>query len=71
MFLLAYNIIMSSKLQTFLGIMAFYVALSYVVFPLAFYYLVDKSYASAGNGFILGSLVSIALWMTYGKKMVV
>lgn len=61
---------MDSKLQQFLGIMVFYIVLSYVVFPLGFYYLVDKTFVSAGNGFILGSLVSIALWLTYGKKMV-
>ena len=61
---------MSSKLQTFIGIMAFYIALSYIVFPLAFYYLVEKSLSSAGNGFILGSLISIVLWHFYGRKMI-
>lgn len=61
---------MDSKLQTFLGIMAFYILLSYVIFPMIFYYLMGKSLASAGNGFIVGSLVSIGLWLTYGKKMV-
>jgi hypothetical protein len=61
---------MSSKLQTFIGIMVFYIALSYIVFPLAFYYLVEKSLSSAGNGFILGSLISIVLWHFYGRKMI-
>lgn len=61
---------MDSKLSAFLGVMAFYVVLSYVVFPVGFYYLVDKSFQSAGNGFVLGSLVSIALWFVYGKKLV-
>ena len=56
--------------QTFIGIMAFYIALSYIVFPLAFYYLVEKSLSSAGNGFILGSLISIVLWHFYGRKMI-
>jgi len=61
---------MSSKFQTFIGIMAFYIALSYLIFPLAFYYLVDKSLSSAGNGFIVGSIVSIVLWTAYGKQMI-
>ena len=61
---------MDSKLQTFLGIMAFYILLSYIIFPMIFYYLMGKSLASAGNGFIVGSLISIGLWLTYGRKMV-
>jgi hypothetical protein len=61
---------MDSKLQIFLGIMAFYILLSYVLFPLGFFYFVEKSLASAGNGFILGSLVSIALWLVFGRKLV-
>ena len=61
---------MDSKLQTFLGIMAFYILLSYIIFPMIFYYLMGKSLASAGNGFIVGSLMSISLWLTYGRKMV-
>ena len=61
---------MDSKLQTFLGIMVFYILLSYVIFPLGFYYLVEKSLKSAGNGFIVGSVLSVILWLTYGKKMV-
>ena len=61
---------MNSKLQTFLGIMAFYILLSYLIFPMLFYCLVGKSLASAGNGFIVGSLISIGLWLAYGRKMV-
>jgi hypothetical protein len=59
------------KLQTFLGIMVFYIVLSYVIFPLGFYYLVEKSLASAGNGFIVGSIISIGLWLSYGKKLII
>jgi hypothetical protein len=61
---------MNSNFQTFASIMAFYILLSYVVFPLGFYYVVEKSLLSAGNGFIVGSLISIALWLTYGKTMI-
>jgi hypothetical protein len=35
-----------------------------------FYYFVEKSLSSAGNGFVLGSLISIALWYSFGRKMV-
>jgi len=61
---------MDSKLQKFIGIMAFYIFLSYILFPLGFYYLVEKSLKSAGNGFVLGSIVSVALWFVFGKKMI-
>lgn len=61
---------MDSKLQTFLGIMAFYILLSYVIFPAGFYYLVEKTLSSAGNGFIIGSLVSIALWVSVGRNLI-
>ena len=61
---------MDSKLRLFLGIMLFYILLSYVLFPLGFYYLVNKSLSSAGNGFVVGSIVSLVLWLTVGRKMV-
>ena len=61
---------MDSKIQTYIGIMIFYILLSYIIFPLGFYYLVKKSLASAGNGFILGSIVSIILWLFFGSKMI-
>ena len=61
---------MKADLQTFLGIMAFYALLAYVIFPLIFYYLVDSSLQSAGNGFIVGSIVSIGLWLVVGRKLV-
>lgn len=61
---------MDSKLRLFLGIMLFYILLSYVLFPLGFYYLVNKSLSSAGNGFVVGSIVSLVLWLTVGSKMV-
>jgi len=61
---------MDTSFKTFLGILVFYAFLSYVLFPLAFYYGIEKSLSSAGRGFIVGSLLSIVLWVTYGKKMV-
>ena len=61
---------MDTKIKTFLGIMFFYVLLSYVIFPIGFYYLVEKSLLSAGNGFIVGSIISILLWISYGRKLI-
>jgi hypothetical protein len=61
---------MKATVQTYMGVMAFYIFLSYVLFPLGFYHFVNKTLLSAGNGFIVGSIVSIVLWMTYGKKLV-
>jgi len=62
---------MDKKLQLFIGIMIFYVLLSYVIFPIGFFYLVEKSLSSAGNGFVLGSIVSLGLWIAVGRKMVI
>ena len=61
---------MKSELSTFIGIMMFYILLSYVIGPVLFYYAFGKTLKSAGNGFIVGSLVSIALWHFAGSKMI-
>jgi hypothetical protein len=58
------------KLGTFAGVMIFYAILSYIVFPLFAYYVFDKSLVGAGNGFVVGSIVSIVLWLTVGKSLV-
>lgn len=55
--------------QMFLSVMVFYILLSYLIMPLAFYYLGDKTLMSAGNGFIVGSLVSVALWLTFRSSI--
>ena len=59
-----------SQLTIFIGIMVFYAVLSYILFPVVFYYLMGKSLASAGIGFVVGSLISIVLWFGFGSKMV-
>ena len=58
------------KTQTFIGIMAFYAFLSYILFPIIFYYLGKKKLVNAGYGFIAGSIVSIVLWLTVGNQMI-
>jgi hypothetical protein len=61
---------MSANFTTFLSIMFFYIILSYVITPLIFYYSFSKTLISAGNGFIVGSILSIMLWYFYASKMV-
>jgi hypothetical protein len=54
----------------YLATMVFYMLLSYVFAPLAFYYAFDKSLISAGNGFIAGSSLSIVLWLYFRSYIV-
>ena len=61
---------LSPSFTKFIGIMIFYIFLSYVIFPIIFYYSMGRTLASAGNGFVMGSVTSILLWYTYGAKMV-
>jgi hypothetical protein len=60
----------SFPLAKFAGIMAFYAILACVLMPLLFYYLLDKTVLSAGNGFIVGSVVSVLLWNFFGYHYV-
>ena len=60
---------MSDKLTTFIYIMFFYALLSCFFGPLVFYFLGGKSLETAGNGFVLFSIISILLWYTKGRKM--
>ena len=61
---------MDKSMTTFLQIMAFYMLLTYVLGPIVFYYAFGRTLASAGNGFIVGSILSVVLWHFFGKKMV-
>jgi len=56
--------------QKFAVVMAFYAMLACVIMPVLFYYLMAKTVSSAGNGFILGSVVSVLLWVFVGSKYV-
>jgi len=59
-----------ADMQVFMGIMAFYAIISYIIGPIVGYYAGGRTYNSAGNGFICGSLISIILWYSVGQKMV-
>lgn len=60
---------MSSSFLIFTRIMVFYIFLSYLIMPTIFYYSFGKKLMSAGNGFVVGSILSIILWYIYGSKM--
>ena len=61
---------MDSSFLVFIRIMLFYIVLSYLVTPTIFYFMFGKSLLSAGNGFVVGSILSIILWYTYGSTMI-
>ena len=50
--------------------MAFYAVLTYLLFPAIAYLAFGKTLEAAGNGFIVGSIVSIVLWRMVGMGMV-
>jgi len=52
------------------GVMAFYAVLTYILFPVIAYFLFGKTLEAAGNGFIVGSVVSVILWRMVGMGMV-
>lgn len=54
----------------FAQMMLFYILLTFFIMPLLFYFFISKSDASAGNGFVVGSIISLMLWFFYGSKMV-
>jgi len=58
------------KKQTYMNIMLFYIFITYILFPFGFYYGIGKTLSNAGNGFVVGSLISVALWLGFGKKMI-
>jgi hypothetical protein len=59
-----------TKLMTFSMIMLFYAILSCVIGPLIFYYLGSKSLKNAGTGFVVFSIISVALWYSKGQNMI-
>ena len=65
-----YTMKLTSNMSAFLGIMGFYIILSYLIGPIAFYYMFGKTLKAAGNGFVAGSVCSIALWYAVGSKRV-
>lgn len=61
---------MNGSWMRFMQIMLFYIILSYLIMPILFYYIFGRTLMSAGNGFVVGSILSIILWYGYGSKMI-
>lgn len=59
-----------ANLQLFLSIMFFYAILTFLIGPIIGYYIGGKTLNSAGNGFIAGSVISVILWLVFGRKLV-
>jgi len=53
----------------FVAIMAFYAFLTFILFPYLFYSR-KNTLENAGNGFVAGSILSLALWFMIGRTMV-
>ena len=60
----------SFDLTKYTGVMAFYAVLTYILFPVIAYFLFGKTLDAAGNGFIVGSIISVVLWKVYGFGLV-
>ena len=58
------------NLTKYTGVMAFYAVLTYLLLPAIAYFLFGKTLEAAGNGFIVGSIVSVILWRMAGTMMV-
>jgi hypothetical protein len=56
-------------LNSFIATMIFYIVLSYVLMPLVFFYFVEKTLMSAGNGFVTGSILSVLLWFSFRSSV--
>jgi hypothetical protein len=58
------------NITKYTGVMAFYAVITYILFPVIAYFIFGKTLEAAGNGFIVGSVVSVVLWKFYGFVMV-
>ena len=54
----------------FLQAMFLYFALSFIIGPIIAYYTISPTTTSLGNGWVLGSIISIILWYTIGQQLV-
>jgi hypothetical protein len=58
------------NITKYAGVMAFYAVITYLLFPVIAYFMFGKTLEAAGNGFIVGSVISVVLWKVYGYGMV-
>ena len=65
-----HNMNFNFDIKKYTGVMAFYAVLTYILFPAIAYFLFGKTLEAAGNGFIVGSVISVILWRMVGMGMV-
>ena len=58
------------NITKYTSVMAFYAVLTYLLFPAIAYFLFGETLEAVGNGFIVGSIVSVILWKVYGFGLV-
>ena len=61
---------LSFNITKYGGVMVFYAVLTYILFPAIAYFFFGKTLEAVGNGFIVGSIVSVVLWRMVGMGMV-
>jgi hypothetical protein len=61
---------MNFNITKYTGVMAFYAVLTYILLPVIAYFLFGKTLEMVGNGFIVGSILSVILWKVYGFGLV-
>ena len=49
----------------FMTVMVFYAVLSCAVMPAIFYYVGDRTLMTAGNGFLVGNVVTVLMWLYF------
>lgn len=64
------NMNLNFNITKYGAVMAFYAVITYMLFPVIAYFLFGKTLEAAGNGFIVGSVISVVLWKVYGFGMV-
>ena len=60
----------SRPMLMFMQIMLFYFFITFLFFPVALYYARYRTIEDAANGYVIGSLISILLWFSFGRYMI-
>jgi hypothetical protein len=61
---------MKPSTKMFIQIMGFYIVFSYLIVPAVFYFSMGRTLQAAGNGFAVGSILSIIMWYTKGNQLI-
>ena len=64
-----YNIDNMAQITIFVQVMLFYALLTFIIGPMIGYYSFGDL-ESAGNGYVIGSILSLILWYLVGSQLV-